>query len=252
MRKHTVCCSLPKSTSNPYSRGLPSKRYQIHQQRAPDLCGPTFQLITRYTPILDSRSQTSAPKWPRLGPHMYTHVPDAGKLLIHRLHIVGANRYKGTHSNAGMAAYRGGVVTSGVGIYTSAYFRHHMFGKTGTTVGYGNVPGGWFHWRCGYCHHTFMCHQTWRPISFFELVPNTCPSLFFVPASRVGTVNDVRASRHSESEKIAGCWECTAYGFWPLIASKPWLGSSLPERSGLDNITNQPWSNASSPQFLCF
>jgi len=50
---------------------------------------------------------------------MYTHVPDAGKLLIHRLHIVGANRYKGTHSNAGMAAYRGGVDTSGVGIYTS-------------------------------------------------------------------------------------------------------------------------------------
>jgi len=75
---------------------------------------------------------------------MYTHVPDAGELLIHCLHIVRANRYKGVHSNAGMAAYRGGVVTDGVGIYTLSYFRHHMFSKTGTTVGYGSVPGGVF------------------------------------------------------------------------------------------------------------
>ena len=42
--------------------GLSRKLYQIHQQRAPDLCGPTFQLITGYIPILDSRSQTSALK----------------------------------------------------------------------------------------------------------------------------------------------------------------------------------------------
>jgi len=34
--------------------GLPSKRYHVHQQRAPDLCSPTFQLVTGYTPILDS------------------------------------------------------------------------------------------------------------------------------------------------------------------------------------------------------
>ena len=39
--------------------GLPRKRYQVHQQRAPDPCGPTFQLITEHTPILDSRSQTN-------------------------------------------------------------------------------------------------------------------------------------------------------------------------------------------------
>ena len=41
---------------------------------------------------------------------MYTHVLDAGEWLIHRLHIVRANRYKGIHSNVGMSAYRGGVV----------------------------------------------------------------------------------------------------------------------------------------------
>jgi len=72
---------------------------------------------------------------------MYAHVPDAGKLLIHRLHIVRANRYKGLHSNAGMTRYWGGVVTSSVGIYASSYFRHHMISKKGTTVGYGSVPG---------------------------------------------------------------------------------------------------------------
>jgi len=38
---------------------LPRKRYQVHQHRAPDLCAPTFQLITEYTLILDSRSQTN-------------------------------------------------------------------------------------------------------------------------------------------------------------------------------------------------
>jgi len=35
---------------------------------------------------------------------MYTHVPDAGELLIHCLHIVRANRYKGIHSNTGMVS----------------------------------------------------------------------------------------------------------------------------------------------------
>jgi len=29
--------------------GLPSKPYQVYQQSAPDLCDPTFQLITGYT-----------------------------------------------------------------------------------------------------------------------------------------------------------------------------------------------------------
>ena len=71
---------------------------------------------------------------------MYMHAPDAGKLLIHRLHIVRANRYKGIHRDAGRAAYSGGVVTSGVGIYTLSYFRYHVFCKPGTTVGYGSVP----------------------------------------------------------------------------------------------------------------
>jgi len=35
-------------------RDVPSKRNQVHQQRAPDLCGPTFQLITGYTSCLTS------------------------------------------------------------------------------------------------------------------------------------------------------------------------------------------------------
>jgi len=43
-------------------------------------------------------------------------------------------------------------------------------------------------------------------------------------------------------QKIAGCKECVVYGSRPLIASKP--GSSPPERPGLDNITNQPLSDA--------
>jgi len=44
-----------------FSRDFPANtENQVHQQRALDLCGPFFQLITRYTHILDSRSQTSA------------------------------------------------------------------------------------------------------------------------------------------------------------------------------------------------
>jgi len=46
-------------------------------------------------------------------------------------------------------------------------------------------------------------------------------------------------------QKIAGCWECTVYGSRPPIASTP--GSSSPEWPGLDNITSQPWSDATSP-----
>jgi len=48
------------------------------------------------------------------------------------------------HSNAGIAAYWGGVVTDSVGIYTLSCFHHHMLSKTGTTAGYGSVLGGVF------------------------------------------------------------------------------------------------------------
>jgi len=46
----------------------------------------------------------------------------------------------------------------------------------------------------------------------------------------------------NQCQKIAGCWESAVYGSWPLITSTP--GSSPPERTGLDNITSQPWSDA--------
>ena len=46
-------------------------------------------------------------------------------------------------------------------------------------------------------------------------------------------------------QKIAGCWESPVYGSRPPITSKP--GSSPPERPGLDNITSQPWSEATCP-----
>jgi len=46
-------------------------------------------------------------------------------------------------------------------------------------------------------------------------------------------------------QKIAGCWECAVYGSRPPIASTP--GSSSPEWPGLDNITSQPWSDATCP-----
>jgi len=40
---------------------LTNKGYQTNQQMTPDLCDPTFQPITRYTPILDSEF-TDQPK----------------------------------------------------------------------------------------------------------------------------------------------------------------------------------------------
>ena len=104
--------------------GLPSKRYQVHQQRAPDLCDPTFQLTTGYTPILDSRSQTSALKWQRPRPH----------------------------ASRGRSRIR-----VEVSIYTSSYVRHHVLNKAGTTVGYSSSPWCCLRWQCRYCYHTFMC-----------------------------------------------------------------------------------------------
>ena len=91
-RKPTVCCSLPTSTSNPYSRGNSQQTVPIHQQRVLDLCGSTFQLTTSYTPILDSRSQTSALKWPRPRPHIFSKTGTTFTL-----------------SKSGMVAYQGGV-----------------------------------------------------------------------------------------------------------------------------------------------
>jgi len=48
--------------------------------------------------------------------------------------------------------------------------------------------------------------------------------------------------------QIAGGWECAVYGSRPPIAWKP--GSSPPERLGLDNITGQPWSDATCPRTI--
>jgi len=46
-------------------------------------------------------------------------------------------------------------------------------------------------------------------------------------------------------QNIAGCWESAVYGSQPLITSKP---DSFPsERPDLDNITSQPWSEATWP-----
>jgi len=52
-------------------------------------------------------------------------------------------------------------------------------------------------------------------------------------------------------QKIAGCYESAVYGSRPLIDSKP--DSSPPERPGLDNITCQPWYEATCPctSFVC-
>ena len=46
-------------------------------------------------------------------------------------------------------------------------------------------------------------------------------------------------------QKIAGCWESAIYGSRPPITSQP--DSSPPEQPGLDNITSQPWSDATCP-----
>jgi len=167
-----VCCSLQTSTSNPYSR-------RTFQQTAPSSSTkdtrpvwPNFPTNNQIHPhswqqIINQRTKTTETQTT----YVYART-GAGKLWIHRLHIVRANRYKGIHSNAGMASYQGGVVTSGVGIYTSSYFHHHMFSsyyhsfnKTGTAgphnksgmVAYqgGVVTGGG-----GIVLSKFMCHTS--------------------------------------------------------------------------------------------
>jgi len=49
----------------------------------------------------------------------------------------------------------------------------------------------------------------------------------------------------SQCQKIDGCWESAVYGSRPPIASKP--DSSPSERPDLNNITSQPWSEATWP-----
>jgi len=82
---------------------------------------------------------------------------------------------------------------------------------------------------------------------FSDLVQNICLVRFsyllrlsiFCKAAR-----DMRKFPQ-KCQKIAGCWESAAYGSWPPITSKPDL--SPPERPDLDNITSQPWSEATCP-----
>jgi len=110
MRKHTVCCSLQTSTSNPYSKRTSQ---QTSQQTVPSSSTKGTRPVYSYFPtnnrehphswqqITDYRTQRQRPR-----PYVYTHVPDAGGWCT------------GEHSNAGTSAYLGGVVTSGVSIYT--------------------------------------------------------------------------------------------------------------------------------------
>jgi len=82
---------------------------------------------------------------------------------------------------------------------------------------------------------------------FSDLVQNICSVRFsyllhlsiFCKAPR-----DMRKFPQ-KCQKTAGCWESAVYGSRPLIASKP--DSSPPERPDLDNITSQPWSEATCP-----
>jgi len=82
---------------------------------------------------------------------------------------------------------------------------------------------------------------------FSDLVQNICSVRFsyllrlsiFCKAPR-----DMRKFPQ-KCQKIAGCWESAVYGSRPPIASKP--DSSPPERAGLDDITRQPWSEATCP-----
>jgi len=82
---------------------------------------------------------------------------------------------------------------------------------------------------------------------FSDLVQNICPVRFsyllrlsiFCKAPR-----DMRKFPQ-QCQKIAWCWESAVYGSRPPIAWKP--DSSPPERPDLDNITSQPWSEATWP-----
>jgi len=80
---------------------------------------------------------------------------------------------------------------------------------------------------------------------FFELVQKSCRVRFSYLFRHGNLCKVPRTLRKflQECQKIAGCYECAVYGSRPLIASKP--GSSILERPSLENITSQPWSDAS-------
>ena len=81
---------------------------------------------------------------------------------------------------------------------------------------------------------------TWGPIDVKQVTCsiNTRSSL----SSKYSTC---RADLNPMSQKIARWWGRAFYSSLTPIASKP--GSSPPEWPGLDNITSQPWSEATCP-----
>ena len=84
------------------------------------------------------------------------------------------------------------------------------------------------------------------PTLFFELVQKTCQVHFSYLRRHGNFCKDPRTLRKfpQKCQKIAGCRGRAVYvlNLRSAIASKP--GSSPPERPGPDNITGQPWSDA--------
>ena len=82
---------------------------------------------------------------------------------------------------------------------------------------------------------------------FSDLVQNICSVRFSYPLLLSIFCNAPRDMRKfpQKCHKIAGCYESTVYGSRPPITSKP--DSSPPQRPDVDNITSQPWSDATCP-----
>ena len=82
---------------------------------------------------------------------------------------------------------------------------------------------------------------------FLDLIQNTSLVRFWYLLRLCNFCKALRDMRKfpQKCEKIARCQEFTVYGSRPPIASTP--GSSPLERPSRDNITSQPWSDATCP-----
>jgi len=103
-------------------------------------------------------------------------------------------------------------------------------------------------------HHTITTARRPDHIRLSALVRSWSTQFTAHPSSELGRGPPKRGHfpailagfiEKNQCQKITGCWESAVYGSRPLITSTP--GSSPPERTSLDNITSQPWSDATCP-----
>ena len=114
MRKHTVCCLLQTSTSNPHSRGTSPQPVPSSSTKGTRPVWPNFPTNNQTRPFLTADHRPAHVNDRDLD--CTHHIPDSGELSIRHYHMFNKTGSASTHSKSGMEAYQGGLVIISVDI----------------------------------------------------------------------------------------------------------------------------------------